>query len=874
MAVVKTKTGAKSVTKRPGNKLKTSKTANTPKTAKSPKSLKSLKPAKPPTLKEKNALRNKIINTGLIQWKPVDIPDTLGDYSGFFGLEELEGVDVRMVDGKPEFIAKESDDEAEVYIPGLSDKKKRGKQNNKTKTQDKSASKTDLKKPKLLTEDIANQKFLSTSVPIKESVSDNEGEFTGFDDNETKDEEDQEDQYNEHNEVKEEDDEHNEVEEDEDDMDIDQKPDSLDDSVLSASVFSALNMPLPDDNDIDLPAWKSLPLSPYLLNGLQTLGFTKPTPIQEKTIPLSLDGKDVIGKATTGSGKTLAYGLPILEKYIAKLDLIRESFGKTIQPPAGVIFAPTRELAHQVADHLNAISKFSPLSQYGIVSITGGLSIHKQERLLSYGPGIIVATPGRFLELIEKNEDLCKRMAATDIVVLDEADRLLQDGHFEEFERILNLMEKSRDKKEFGWKWQTLVFSATFSRDLFGKLNKTHKFKKQDSGLVSNDEIIDLLAKKLKFKNSKPALVDANPKEIVSGQVTEALVECGATERDLYLYYFVLMYPGSTLVFANSVESVRRLVPFLENLQIPAFAIHSSMIQKQRLRSLERFKAACEKNKSAVLIATDVAARGLDIPNIDHVAHYHLPRSADIYIHRSGRTARAGKEGVSVMFCSPQEASGPLKKLRKLVASSAENTKFSTRADVKLLPVEHDLVAQIRTRVQIAAKLADASIAGTATRKEDSWLKQAAEDLGIENLSDVDEFEDDVIKKQRQRKQKKSLAAEEQKVLRYQLKEQLAVPLRKNHRRSYITSGIENLAHQIVSGSTSDAVLGRKSVKALDELKGTKNRIEKEPVKARVSKKDFKKEKTAKVMKENVSSNKNGNGKAGKNGQKGKNSNK
>lgn len=117
------------------------------------------------------------------------------------------------------------------------------------------------------------------------------------------------------------------------------------------------------------------------------------------------------------------------------------------------------------------------------------------------------------------------------------------------------------------------------------------------------------------------------------------------------------MYKGSTLVFANSIDSVKRLVPFLNNLNIPAFAIHSSMIQKQRLRALERFQKASEKNDTAVLIASDVAARGLDIPNIDHVAHYHLPRSADVYIHRSGRTARAGKEGVSVMFCSPQEAS-------------------------------------------------------------------------------------------------------------------------------------------------------------------------------------------------------------------------
>lgn len=754
------------------------------------------KQVRTPTLLEKNAARNKIISADQFSWKAVDIPDTLGDYSGFFGLEELDGVDVRMVNGKPEFIAQESDDDAEVFIPGLSKKAKGQKGKVKDGKKGKKTEKENEKKASGLKTESSEENGGEKKEETMEQ--DEFEEFSGFNDEDAEGDE-------------------GKAEEGEQEED---NKDSKEEEELHSTVFSALNMPLPDDNQIDLPEWESIPLSPYILNGLQTMGFSLPTPIQKETIPISLEGRDVIGKATTGSGKTLAYGLPILEKYISKLDQIKESYGKEILPPAGIIFAPTRELAHQVADHLNAISKFSPLSQYGIVSITGGLSIQRQERLLSYGPGIIVATPGRFLELIEKNETLTKRLAATDMVVLDEADRLLQDGHFEEFERILNLMEKSRSKKDYGWKWQTLVFSATFSRDLFGKLNKNFKFKNSDSGLVGNDEIIQLLAKKLRFKNAKPMLIDANPKEIVSGQVTEALVECGATERDLFLYYFVHMYPGSTLVFANSVESVRRLVPFLENLQVPAFAIHSSMIQKQRLRSLERFKAACADQKSSVLIATDVAARGLDIPNIDHVAHYHLPRSADIYIHRSGRTARAGKEGVSVMFCSPQEASGPLKKLRRIVAASAENKRLSTRADVTLLPIDYDLVSQIRERVQLASKLADASIAGTATRKESSWFKQAAEDLGIENLSDVDDFEDDVIKKQRKRKESKALSSDEQKALRYQLKLQLAKPLRKNHRRSYLTSGLENLAHQIVSGETSTTVLGRKTVKALDELKG------------------------------------------------------
>lgn len=751
-----------------------------------------------PTMKQKAARTDKIIKADQVQWKPVEIPDNLGDYSGFFGLEELEGVDVRMVNGKAEFITKESDLENDM--------------------------------------DVDQQE--------SEQESESDEEFTGFgdDDNVAETEEKSEKtassvKKNEKNERKKE----KKAAQLEDKKakakDAKEKKASEDDKAeveleeaLVAQAFSALDMPLPDEKDINLPQWDQFSLNPYTLCGLQELGFKSPTPIQKETIPVAIDGKDVVGKATTGSGKTLAYGIPILEKYLLKIEEIAANRKATIiSPPSGIIFAPTRELAHQVVDHLNKIAKFSPLSTFGIVSITGGLSMQRQERLLSYGPGIVVATPGRFLDLIGKDEKLVKRMAATDIIVLDEADRLLQDGHFEEFEKILELLEKNRSKKDYGWKWQTLVFSATFSKDLFSKLDKNPKRKdNKDQGLVGNEEILELLAKKIKFKDSKPTLCDANPKEIVSGQITEALVECGPTERDLYIYYFVLTYPGSTLVFANSVESVRRLAPMLENLNIPAFSIHSGMIQKQRLRALERFKKSSQKNKSSVLIATDVAARGLDIPNIDHVAHYHLPRSADIYIHRSGRTARAGKEGVSVMFCSPQEASGPLKKLRKVVASAAGKENFNAR-DVKLLPIDNDIVSQIRERIQLASKLADSSIAKTATRKEDSWLRQAADDLGIENLSDIEDFEDDVIKTQRKRKEKKLLGADEQKALRYQLKQMLAVPLRKNHRRSYITSGLENLAHQIVSGATSETILGRKLVKALDELRV--------PKKSKVSKK-------------------------------------
>ncbi|KHC80312.1 ATP-dependent RNA helicase MAK5 [Candida albicans P78042] len=762
------------------------------------------KPRKPPTLKQKLKKESKVVKAKDLQWKPVDIPDNLGDYEGFYGLEEIDGVDVQIVNGKTEFIVRDN-----------------GKVENKSKkeeTNENGENNMDVEDNE--TPEVEDEKPTEQEEE-EEDDDDDEEEFAGFED----DENNQEDANTSER------------------VSNNDKDDKLAESndELNAVSFANLDLPLPDDNEINLPNWQEGDLgssiSAYTLYGLSQLDFKKPTPIQKETIPIALSGKDVIGKATTGSGKTLAYGIPILEKYIQSLNLIKQNNkDKKINHPTGIIFAPTRELAHQVVDHLNKLAKYSPLSTRGIVSITGGLSIQKQQRLLRHGPGIIVATPGRMLELVQGDSELAKRLASTDIIVLDEADRLLQDGHFDEFEKILELFGKNRPKsKSIEWKWQTLVFSATFSRDLFRKLDRHQKGK--SSSLMGNDEIVQLLNEKLKFKDKKPTLVDANPKEIVSGQITEALVECGPTERDLYLYYFLLMYKGSTLVFANSIDSVKRLVPLLNNLNIPAFSIHSSMIQKQRLRALEKFKEASQKNEVAVLVASDVAARGLDIPNIDHVVHYHLPRSADVYIHRSGRTARAGKEGVSVMFCSPQEASGPLRKLRRLVAgNSNKESRLNMHNDVKLLPIEMDLVSQIKPRVEISSKLADASISSTATRKEDSWVKQAAEDLGLDDLSGLEDFEDDIIKKQRKRKEGKMLSKDETKALKYELKTLLANPIKKNTRKFYITSGLQNLAHQMVTGAHHDDVLGHEKVNALSDLKGSKNK-NKKIEKKRISKK-------------------------------------
>lgn len=772
----------------------------------------------------------KSINSDSLNWKPVEIPDNLESYEGLYGLEEIDGVDVKIVNGRAQFVVKgdelavalaveeETGDEEEFR--GFSDGESDGESGGSAGDSGSGASdgssdgSSDDELVKAGEKPVTASTKASTKVTAKDAkastkITAKSTATTGT------------------------------------------KSTAKSTETLAPNTFAAVQLP----QDVALPKWTDCRLSTYALTALAATGFTAPTPIQKQTIPLALDGKDVIGKATTGSGKTLAYGLPILEQYAARIaanstatgttnNTTNSTTNSTTKAPVAVVFVPTRELAHQVVDHLTAIAKYFPFPPHAIVSITGGLSIQKQERLLTAGsgPGIVVATPGRALELVEKHPALAVALGSTDVVVLDEADRLLQDGHFDEFERILSIMKKNRSTASASasasastsgtaWRWQTLVFSATFAKDLFAKLTAkskptgAHRDAHHDAALDA-DQIVQLFHAKLAFR-AKPTLIDANPTTTVALAVTEALVECGPTERDLYLYYFLLLYKGRTLVFANSIDSVKRLVPFLQALGVPAFGLHLAMMQKARMRSLERFREC--GGSTAVLVALDVAARGLDIPAIDHVAHYHLPRTADVYVHRSGRTGRAGREGVAVMFCSPQEALGPLRKLRRLVVARASDPatargKFKRfAADVKMLPIEDDLVKQLRPRVKLAAQLADSSTAVANANKEDQWVKQAAADLGVDE-DDIGDFEDDMIKKQRKRTENKTLDSGDARAMRRELAVLLAQPLRKLSRRSYLTSGLENLAHIMATGQGHGDIIGRNVTQALDELRGKKGK--------------------------------------------------
>lgn len=761
--------------------------------------------------KQKGAQPKKRSKNGILaseselKWKAVDIPDTLGDFGGFYGLEEIDGVDVKVIDGKVQFVAH---DESKLQ----------------SKEEDLEGEEADTEFLGFKDLDDYDEGELSAASGASASENDDEVSDELANDEEVEDVADKEQVENDTDKEQVE----NGADEDqvEDDAGEDQVEDDADDE-LQSNVFNA-DVDMEDVAVSDFPEWDKLgPLSVTTLQGLSKLGFSKPTDIQSRAIPVALKGEDIMGKAATGSGKTLAYGIPILENMVRSKDQNKA---------VALIFTPTRELAQQVTKHLQQIGELIlKKSPYSIMSLTGGLSIHKQERLLKYegSARVIVATPGRFLELIEKDESLVKRFSQIDTLVLDEADRLLQDGHFDEFEKILKYLGNSRKSTDKNQGWQTMIFSATFAMDLFDKLSTTSwsKLKKNKENADELEIVLQHLMTKIHFR-SRPTIIDTNSEQRISSQIKESLIECGPLERDLYCYYFVTMYPGTTLIFCNSIDSVKKLNAYLNILNVRSYQIHSSMTQKNRLRNLERYQQQAiintPLNKSTVLIASDVAARGLDIPNIQHVIHYHLPRSADVYVHRSGRTARAEKEGVSVMICSPEESMGPLRKLRKLLAiKNGDFQKFSKKKkwqkSVPLLPVETDIVAQMRERSRIASEIADHDIVSSSLKKDDNWLKKAADELEID-LSSDEEDKDVILAKNKNKKMNKTISKERLGSLKAELNYILAKPLRTDLRKRYLTGGLVNLADNLVKKRGHETIIGHERVDALEQLKSKKRK--------------------------------------------------
>ncbi|KAF3917709.1 hypothetical protein ABW20_dc0100256 [Dactylellina cionopaga] len=760
--------------------------------------------------------RWKTVTTDSLKWRKVDMPDRLDDVEGFYGLEEIDDVQIINNNGILEFkAATAAESEVESEANGAEDEEEWGGISEDTHTKvhepipmepDQDALPKDIEEPKEKTKETLKKKK-SKDVKKEKKAKKN-------------------------------------------DKKAKQKPDGQ--VTIPANSFAELQDLDEDDTEIDLPSWEPLSLSPYTLQALQKLGFSEPTPIQKMSIPSIIAGHDLIGKAATGSGKTLAFGIPIFEHWLStskdqaapaglRGEIEKEADSSNLTNSlTALILSPTRELAHQITDHIQALITSSGVaSPPQVVSLTGGLSIQKQLRKLtqSGGADIVVATPGRLWEILSEKSGFTKWFRKARYLVVDEADRVLQEGHFKEVEEILDVLTRNVQEEEVEQNPDTygsvktittaklndrqiLVFSATFSKELQKKLSGKQSWKNSSTGLLADKDSLDYLLKKLPFKEEHPQWVDVNPVDQMAENLREGIVECGNMEKDLYLYYLLLRYPLRTLVFTNSISTVRRLTNLFQNLELSVNGLNSNMIQKARLRSLERFSAPSKpisksgKPQHQILISTDVAARGLDIKGVELVIHYHVPRAADTYVHRSGRTARSKNAGASIILCAPDEAIG----IRRLIGKVHEDRGSAGHAGIKSIYVDRSLVTTLKKRIELAQKIAGSTMAKESQRKEDDWLKAAAEDLGVDYESD--EFAEAAEKGRRgakKRKDARAVGKDEMAALKAMLRDELAKKVGKGS-RLYLTSGVDNLAQRLVDGKEHDVFFGEEGGWGLDHL--------------------------------------------------------
>lgn len=363
-----------------------------------------------------------------------------------------------------------------------------------------------------------------------------------------------------------------------------------------------------------------LGLRPALLARLAEQNLNTPTPIQTRAIPEALQGRDVLGLAQTGTGKTLAFGLPIADALLAQAAKCEPKSTRAL------ILAPTRELAKQITDNLQMILKDAHL-RVGLV--VGGASINAQTQRLQRGAHILVATPGRLIDLLDRN---AISLAKTEYLVLDEADQMLDLGFIHALRKIAKLLPAKR---------QTLLFSATMP-----------KLMDEIAGSFLND----------------PVRIEVTPPGKTADKIDQSIYFVDpAAKPDKLIDLLDDHRDELALVFTRTKYGADKLAKKIDQAGFAVSAIHGNKSQGQRNRALTEFK----EGKIRVLVATDVAARGIDIPDVRHVYNFEMPNVADNYVHRIGRTARAGKDGRAVSLCSAEEM-GELRDIEKVIGQQIE----------------------------------------------------------------------------------------------------------------------------------------------------------------------------------------------------------
>ncbi|KAM8948832.1 ATP-dependent RNA helicase DDX24 isoform 1-T7 [Lycaon pictus] len=418
------------------------------------------------------------------------------------------------------------------------------------------------------------------------------------------------------------------------------------------------------------------------------------------------------------------------------------------RPLLGLVLTPTRELAVQVKQHIDAVAKFTGIKTAILV---GGMSTQKQQRMLNRQPEIVVATPGRLWELIKEKHPHLSNLRQLRCLVVDEADRMVEKGHFAELSQLLEMLGDS----QYNPKRQTLIFSATLTLVHPAPARILHK---KHTKKIDKTAKLDLFVQKIGMRG-KPKVIDLTRNEATVETLTETKIHCETDEKDLYLYYFLMQYPGRTLVFANSISCIKRLSGLLKVLDIMPLTLHACMHQKQRLRNLEQFA----RLEDCVLLATDVAARGLDIPKVQHVIHYQVPRTSEIYVHRSGRTARATNEGLSLMLIGPEDAIN-FKKIYKTLKKDE---------DIPLFPVQTKYMDAVKERIHLARQIEKAEYRNFQACLHNSWIEQAAAALEIE-------LEEEMYKGRKTDQQEERRRQKQMKVLKKELRHLLSQPLFKD----------------------------------------------------------------------------------------------
>ena len=364
--------------------------------------------------------------------------------------------------------------------------------------------------------------------------------------------------------------------------------------------------------------FQDLGLNARFVSRLDGLGLTTPTPIQQKAIPQALQGRDVLGIAQTGTGKTAAFGIPLV---VALSKQQEKAAPKSVR---GLILAPTRELANQIVQTLKGLT-----ADLRINLVVGGKSINAQANRLSRGTDILVATPGRLIDLMERK---AVDLRQTRFLVLDEADQMLDIGFVHALRRIAPALGPDR---------QTMMFSATMPKSI---------------NTLAREYLTDAVRVEVSPPGKVADKVDHSVHFVAKEAKQDLLIELLDKHRD-----------DRALVFARTKHGAERLMKHLERVGFAATSIHGNKSQGQRDRAISAFKAGTVR----VLVATDVAARGIDIPDVGFVYNYDLPNVPENYVHRIGRTARAGRAGNAIAFCAVDEMS-ELKAIEKVLGTNVE----------------------------------------------------------------------------------------------------------------------------------------------------------------------------------------------------------